>query len=217
MNFLSTTIMLIIVLDPIALSIMMPSLMRHVAPNRVQKVIVREMVIALLVLLLFLFGGDYILRVLGLEQASLHISGAVVLFLIALGMVFPGIAQATSAENEIDAEREPFIVPIAVPLFAGPSGIAIVMLHGAQMSDTTGFVSFAGSLLLAWLCSLVIVLIGPRLLRRLGQRGAVAIERLVGVLLILISVQMFLDGISRHAAQSEAESATTVSVIVPNC
>ncbi|MCD7798398.1 MAG: hypothetical protein LUG84_03180 [Akkermansiaceae bacterium] len=195
MNFLSTTILLIIVLDPIGLAIMMPALTRHVPASRVPSIIVREMVIALLVLLLFLFAGNYLLQILGLERATLNISGAVVLFLIALGMVFPGFAQATSAENDIDADREPFIVPIAVPLFAGPSGIAVVMLHGAQIENVTGFLLFTGSLLTAWLCSLVIVLTGPKLLKRLGRRGAIALERLVGILLILISVQMFFDGL----------------------
>lgn len=195
MSFLSMTLTLLIVLDPIGLAIMVPSLLRHVPAERVSRVIWREMAIALLVLLLFLFGGKTMLHILGLETVTLNISGAVVLFLIALGMVFPGIASATSSVNDIEGTREPLIVPIAIPLFAGPGGIAVVMLHSARLTGLEDTFLFAGSILAAWACSLAIVLAGPRLLRHLGRRGSVALERLVGILLILISVQMFMNGL----------------------
>ncbi len=195
MQFLSLTLMLLIVLDPVGLAIMTPSLLRHVPRERVTRVICREMIIALLVLLVFLFGGKTMLHVLGLETATLNISGAVVLFLIALGMVFPGIASATSSSCDVEEAHEPLIVPIAIPLFAGPGGIAVVMLHSAGLESMAETFSFAGCILAAWTCSLAIVLAGPHLLRRLGRRGSVALERLVGILLILISVQMFIDGL----------------------
>lgn len=212
MSFLSLTLTLLIVLDPIGLAIMVPSLLRHVPAERVSRVIWREMVIALLVLLAFLFGGKTMLHVLGLETATLNISGAIVLFLIALGMVFPGIASATSSTNDIEVDREPFIVPIAIPLFAGPGGIAVVMLHSARLTGMGDTLFFAGCILAAWACSLAIVLAGPRLLRYLGRRGSVALERLVGILLILISVQMFMNGL--HDAR-QPELPTTAPAASP--
>lgn len=193
------TILLLIVLDPIGLAVMIPSLMKNVPKERFNLVIVREMVIALIILLLFLFAGSYILDILGLEKATLSISGAIMLFLIALGMVFPGIASATSAEsNKKEDPHEPFIVPIAVPLFAGPSGIAVVLLHGAEIAQTSNLIFFIGSILTAWACSLVILLVGPKLLLYLGERGSLAMERIVGILLILIAVQMFFNGLTDY-------------------
>lgn len=214
MHFLSTTLMLLIVLDPVGLAIMAPSLLRHVPRERVARVIWREMAIALLVLLLFLFGGKAVLQLLGLETATLNISGAIVLFLIALGMVFPGIASATSSSYDVEEAHEPLIVPIAIPLFAGPGGIAVVMLHSAGLEGGADTLFFAGCILAAWACSLAIVLAGPHLLRRLGRRGSMALERLVGILLILISVQMFIDGLhdTRKAAPVPALSPSPLSV-----
>lgn len=202
-EFLSSTFLLFLVLDPIALAVMLPSLLRVVPPERRTRVIVREMIFGLILLLLFLFAGNQILDFFGLETSTLSISGGIVLFLIALGMIFPGIAAMTSATegDENHPQAEPFIVPIAIPLFAGPSALAIVMLNGSKFIDTPNFFVFLASLFVAWAASLVLVLISPRLVKRLGRRGSAALERFVGVMLILISVQMILGGFSAYTTE----------------
>lgn len=206
-DFLSTTFLLLIVLDPLALSVMLPSLLRMVPPERRPRVIVREMLFGLALLLVFLFAGDKVLSFFGLAPSTLNISGGMVLFLIALGMIFPGIAAMTNAMPDVAArEAEPFIVPIAIPLFAGPSSLAIVMLNGSKFLDTPNFAIFTASLITAWAASLVILLLAPRIVKCLGRRGSIALERFVGVLLILISVQMILGGISDYVRDLRTES-----------
>ena len=208
------TILLLIVLDPFGLAIMLPSLLKNVPKHRVNKVIMREMLIALCILLMFLFGGNFVLDILGLEKATLSISGAVMLFLIALGMLFPGIAAVTSLGDAEDPEmHEPFIVPIAVPLFAGPSGIAIFLLYGAQLADTTYMLFFVGSIFTAWGCSLAILLIGPKIIRYLGKKGSMAMERIVGILLILISVQMFFNGLTDYIEKDSLKSEELIEAV----
>lgn len=199
-EFLSSTFLLFLVLDPIALALMLPSLLRAVPRQRRSRVIIREMTFGLILLLLFLFAGRQILDFFGLETSTLSISGGIVLFLIALGMIFPGAAAMTSATSENGEERrtEPFIVPIAIPLYAGPSALAIVMLNGSEFLNTPNFLTFTASLFAAWAASLGIVLFSPRLVRKLGRRGSAALERIVGIMLILISVQMILGGFSAY-------------------
>ena len=162
------------------------------------------MLFGLGLLLVFLFAGEQILRFFGLEPSTLSISGGIVLFLIALGMIFPGIAAMTNAMPDVAArETEPFIVPIAIPLFAGPSSLAIVMLNGSKFLHTPNFFSFAASLITAWAASLAILLLAPKIVKKLGRRGSIALERFVGVLLILIAVQMILSGISDYAREHD--------------
>lgn len=198
-DFISTTFLLFLVLDPLALAVMMPSLLRMVPPERRSRVIVREMLFGLTLLLMFLFAGNQILDFFGLDPSTLSICGGLVLFLIALGMIFPGIAAMTNAMPDVEArETEPFIVPIAIPLFAGPSALAIVMLNGSKFLHTPNFFIFTASLITAWAASLAILLLAPRIVKKLGRRGSVALERFVGVLLILISVQMILSGVSDY-------------------
>jgi len=202
-EFLSSTFLLFLVLDPIALAVMLPSLLRMVPPGRRTRVIIREMIFGLILLLLFLFAGNQILDFFGLETSTLSISGGIVLFLIALGMIFPGVAAMTSATDgdETHPQTEPFIVPIAIPLFAGPSSLAIVMLNGSKFIDTPNFFVFLASLFTAWAASLALVLLAPVLVKRLGKRGSAALERFVGVMLILISVQMILGGFSAYTSE----------------
>ncbi len=198
-SFVSSVILLFIILDPIGLALILPSLLKNVPDERKTRVIVREMLFALALLLLFFFLGNRIVSLLGLETATLNISGALVLFLIALGMVFPPLAALTSSTSPHgESQAEPFIVPIAIPLFVGPSSISVVMINGAHAGESAGDAAFAVSICAAWLLSLCVLLVSPRIIRALGRRGSVALERVTGVLLILISVQMFVDGIADY-------------------
>lgn len=216
-EFLSSTFLLFLVLDPVALAVMLPSLLRMVPPERRTRVIVREMIFGLILLLLFLFAGGQILDFFGLETSTLSISGGVVLFLIALGMIFPGIAAMTSATDGSEERRqtEPFIVPIAIPLYAGPSSLAIVMLNGSQFLGTQNFFVFLASLFAAWAASLALVLLSPVLVKRLGRRGSAALERFVGVMLILISVQMILGGFSAYTTEHPIVPVPSEKIAAP--
>lgn len=200
-DFISTTILLFIILDPIALALILPALMKTVPEERRQKAIVREMFFALALLLLFFFLGNKIVALLGLEQSTLSISGAIVLFLIALGMVFPSLAALTTSSPSPASNEpltEPFIVPIAIPMIAGPSSISFVMIKGARFVGGSDSLLFVGSICAAWALGLVIVLLSPCIIKKLGRRGSLALERVIGILLILISVQMFMNGIDEY-------------------
>lgn len=204
-EFISNTLLLFFILDPIALSLILPAILKNVPEERRKKVIVREMLFSLGALLLFFFLGNKLVGLLGLEVSTLTISGAIVLFLIALGMVFPTLAALTSSTpQQGEAQSEPFIVPIAVPLIVGPSSISIVMIHGAQFLDSSHNLSFVGSICAAWGLSFCIVIASRRILKILGRRGSLAMERLIGILLILLSVQMFMDGIKKYDAEQLA-------------
>ncbi|HZH06819.1 MAG TPA: MarC family protein, partial [Lautropia sp.] len=136
--------------------------------------------------------GKYVLEMMHLRQESVQIAGGIVLFLIGLRMIFPrpeGLMGDTPG-------GEPFIVPLAVPLVAGPSGMAAVMLMGSNEPTRLGDWSIA--LLLAWGATAAILFGAPLLYRLLGRSALTAIERLMGMLLVAISVQMFLDGIGRY-------------------
>jgi small neutral amino acid transporter SnatA (MarC family) len=152
-------------------------------------VLVRELLIALAVLMAFLWGGIHVLEAMHLRQESVSIAGGIVLFLIGIKMIFPGPGGMFG-----ESEAEPFIVPMAIPMIAGPSAMASVMLLGSQQPDRMGDWSLA--LALAWGATAVILFSATYLYKALGQAFLVAIERLMGMLLVAISVQMLMDGVS---------------------
>lgn len=193
MNLASIALTLFLVLDPFGNLLIVHNAMTRVPAERRRRVLVRELLIALGILLFFLFAGQFTLSLLGVRQDALSISGGILMFLIALGMVFPEKSMIHEHSTE-----EPFIVPIAVPLIAGPSAIALLLLMSSRYPGERGEVVLA--LLLAWSGSSAVLMVSPWLLGLLGKRGTQALERLMGLLLILISVQMFLDGIAHHAA-----------------
>ena len=191
MTLLSLASTFFLVFDPFGNVAVFHTLLSKLPEHRRRPVLIREMLVALIVMMGFLFAGRSLLSFLGLHSSTLSISGGIILFLIALGMLFP----ARSVMNE-DCDEEPFIVPMAIPMFAGPSAIALVLLttskHPGEMALITSAVG------LAWLASCGILLLSPAIMRFLGRRGTRAMERLMGLILILVSVQMFLDGLSSY-------------------
>jgi multiple antibiotic resistance protein len=163
-------------------------------PRRRRLVIVREMLIALAILTAFLFLGKYILEGLHVSEPALSIGGGIVLFLIAIRMIFP----RAEARNET-LDQEPLLVPLAVPLVAGPSAMAIVILFATQHPDR--MLSWFLALLIAWFASFVILMSAEVLRRYLGRRVITAIERLMGLILITVAVEMFLDGLQKYLPQ----------------
>ena len=161
-------------------------------PARQRRVLARELLIALGVLMLFLWGGQYALDVMHLRQESVSIAGGIVLFLIGLRMIFP---PADGIMGELP-DGEPFIVPIAIPMIAGPSGMAAVMLLGSQEPGRMG--DWMLALTIAWAATAVILFSATYLKKWLGTRVLTAIERLMGMVIVAISVQMLMDGISTY-------------------
>lgn len=188
MSTLSAGVLLFLIMDPLGNIPLFLSILRNVAPERRRLVLVRELLIALLVLFGFLFGGRYLLRLLQLKQESVSIAGGIVLFLIGVRMIFPpphGIFG--------DTDGEPFIVPLAIPAVAGPSTMAAVMLFANSSPGRT--VDWSVALFLAWLATAFILMSSTYLFRYLGTSVLTALERLMGMLLVALSVQMFLDGV----------------------
>ncbi len=185
----SIALLLFIVMDPFGNLVTLNTLLRATDTRRRQMIIARESAIALLILLLFVFAGGGILRALGLQSYTLGISGGIVLFMIALGMVFPG-RRVLDGETLVD----PLIVPIAMPLIAGPGAISMVMLLGQNARPS--IVTLA--VVLAWLPTAAILVVSAWVFRFLGPRGALALERLMGILLVMLSVQMILDGVGAY-------------------
>jgi len=189
-DLINAAVLLFVVMDPMGNVPIFLSVLDKVAPERRYRVLIRELLIALAILFGFLLAGQYVLDFLGLEQASISVAGGIILFLIAVKMIFP--VPRSLREDESDEHDEPFLVPLAVPLVAGPSAMAVLLLLVTKEPESLGIWSLA--LIAAWLASALILLAAPQLKRLLGQRGLIATERLMGMLLVAIAVQMFLDG-----------------------
>ncbi len=192
MTIASAALLLFLILDPLGNIPVFLSLLRGMPARRQRIVLARELLIALGVLMLFLWCGKYALEAMHLRQESVSIAGGIVLFLIGIRMIFP---PPEGLMGEIP-EGEPFIVPMAIPLVAGPSGMAAVMLMGSQEPDRMGAWSLA--LVLAWGATAAILFSATLLYKLLGRRALIALERLMGMLLVAISVQMLLDGIAAY-------------------
>jgi len=196
MDIVSAATLLFLVMDPLGNIPVFLSVLDDVEPERRTRVLIRELLLALVVLVAFLYAGQVMLGFLGLSEHSIRIAGGIILFLIALKMVFP-VARSAHATDEI--QGEPLLVPLAIPMVAGPSAMAVVMLLATN--DPSRMTEWLLALLAAWFITSVILISATSLKRYLGQRGLIAIERLMGMLLIAISVQMLLEGISAYVAE----------------
>jgi len=194
MTTLSAAILLFLIMDPLGNIPLFLSLLKDVAPRRRRIVMVRELLIALGVLLAFLIGGQHILDLLQLKPDSVSIAGGIVLFLIGIRMVFPP-ADGGGIFGK-PGEGEPFIVPMAIPGVAGPSAMAaLLLLTNTQPARTA---DWAIALVGAWLATALILLCSTYLFRWLGESVLTALERVMGMLLIALSVQMFLGGVAAY-------------------
>ncbi|MET1025161.1 MAG: MarC family protein [Pseudoxanthomonas sp.] len=192
MTILSAALLLFLILDPLGNIPVFLSVLRPLPPKRQRIVLLREMLIALGVLMGFLWGGKYFLEWMHLRQESVQIAGGLVLFLIGIRMIFP---RPEGLMGEIPG-GEPFIVPLAIPLVAGPSGMAAVMLMGSNEPER--LLGWSLALGIAWLGTAVILFSATLVYKWLGMRALTAIERLMGMLLVAISVQMLLDGVGTY-------------------
>ncbi len=179
---------LFLIMDPIGNASVCLAILKDYAPRRQRRILLRELLFALAVAVAFFFLGERLLALLDVNQSTLRVAGGVILFVISMKMVFP------PAEGEGEPlVRDPFIVPIAVPLIAGPSLLAAVMLYAHRAQGQEGVVlAGIGS---AWAATAVILLASPTLLGLLGDRAVRAAERLMGLVLVLLAVQMLEDGV----------------------
>lgn len=191
MQMFSTALLLFLVMDPVGNIPPFLTVLRNVDPARRKKIIIRELTIALAVLMFFLFFGPFILQLLQIEGPALSIAGGIILFMIAIKMVFPAV-EGTSVLTERD---EPFIVPLAIPLVAGPSAIAMVLL--LMTREPERWLEWMLALVFAWIVSSVILLLSNKLSDLLGQKGLLALERLMGMILTTVAVQMFITGLQQ--------------------
>ena len=189
----ATAITLFLIMDPLGNVPIFLVVLERVAEHRRRYIILRELIIALIVMLLFLFAGPAMLRTLGISPEAVAIAGGLVLLIIAIRMIFPLRGSSVMGDDDED-HGEPLLVPLAIPLLAGPSLLATLMLRansGNILQHTLP------ALLLAWAASAVILLASPFLYRIVGNRGLKAMERLMGMVLICISVQMLLNAFAR--------------------
>lgn len=195
MTIFSAALMLFLILDPLGNIPVFMSLLKGISPSRQRYIIARELLIALGVLMVFLWGGRYLLEAMHLRQESVSIAGGIILFLIGVRMIFPPPEGVMGGGGE---GGEPFIVPMAIPMVAGPSGMAAVMLLGSD--DKTRMWEWSLALGIAWLATAIILFCATYLYKILGERVLTAVERLMGMLLVALSVQMLVDGIRSYWA-----------------
>jgi len=194
-DLLSAFVLLFLVLDPLGNLPVVASLLKQLDSARRARVVIRECFIAYLMLLAFMFGGRQFLDVMHLSEISMSIAGGVILFMIAIRMVFK------PDENVFgeSLDHEPFIVPLAIPLIAGPSALATVMLMVSREPAKLGI--WIGAMTAAMIVSAILLVMGEKIERWLGKRAMEAIERLMGLILTAIAVEMLLGGIKQFLLQ----------------
>jgi len=195
-DLFSASILLILVLDPFGNLPIVVSALARVPPERRVRVILRECLFAYLLLLVFMAGGRTFLTLLQLSEVSLTIAGGIILFLIALRMVFP---TGEGVFGDTGSGHEPFLVPLAVPAIAGPSALATVMLMASR--DPVHLWTWVLALTIGMAVTTAVLVAAPRLQAILGERAVVAFERLMGLVLTAVAVQMLLNGVQAFVAQ----------------
>lgn len=185
----SAAVLLFFLMDPLGNIPVILAVMKGIDPKRQRVILLRELLMALAILIVFLIAGKPLLNFLHLEQEAVTISGGIILLIIGLRMIFPkpeGIMGHTPS-------GEPFLVPIAIPMIAGPSVLAMLILM--TQSNPGNFGNWFLALVVAWFFSAVLMMFAPVLLRILKERGLIALERLMGMILVMLAVQMLINGI----------------------
>ncbi|MBM3198118.1 MAG: NAAT family transporter, partial [Chlamydiae bacterium] len=193
-DFFSLTLALFLLMDSLGNVPLFISLLKPFPETQKKRIVFRELCIALALLLVFFFVGAKILQFIHIQQHTIFMGGGIILFTIALRMLFP-----TSQDKAKDLSlEEPLIVPLAIPLVAGPASLAAVMIYAQKELSTLLVI---GAILLAWALSTLILMSSSFLHKLLKDRGMKALERIMGFLLILLAIQMFLDGCSFYIHQ----------------
>jgi multiple antibiotic resistance protein len=192
MGMLSISITLLLIMDPFGNLPIFLSVLEKVPAERRRRILIRELFLALALIVVFIFSGRYVIGFFNLRQEAVSIAGGIILFLIALRMVFP----SSEARTDREIDSDPLLVPLATPLIAGPSLLAVLLLFATAESGRLMLLLLAA--LIAWFVTFIILLGSTFLIRLLTKRGLIAIERLMGMVLVALSVQLFLEGISSY-------------------
>ncbi len=183
-------LLLFLVIDPFGNLPFVLAILRRLSGPAYRTAVIREIVIAFVVLLLFAVAGDSLFGYLNISQSSLRISGGVILFLISLKMIFQS-SEAIFADHYAE---NPVLVPIAVPSIAGPAAVTTVMILRTQQQASLPEVAMALAVVLA--VTVLILLAGRPIQQALGERGIQALEKFMGLLLNLVAVNMIMLGLS---------------------
>ncbi|NIH16533.1 MAG: YhgN family NAAT transporter [Buchnera aphidicola (Periphyllus lyropictus)] len=189
-KIISITILLILIMDPLGNLPIFMTILKNFKSKKRKIILIREMLSALLIMIIFLFSGKKILVFLNLKTETVSISGGIILFFIAMKMIFP---DEIKKKKKIKLNEEPFLVPLAIPLVAGPSILATLMLLTDQNPNQTKCLII--SLITAWSITLSILLMSNIFLKIFGKKLVKVLEKIMGLILIMLSTQMFLDGI----------------------
>jgi multiple antibiotic resistance protein len=178
-----------VVMDSLGTLPIFVSLLKHFDPAKQKKIITRELLIALVIMIIFLYFGQGFFTLFKITPSSLEMAGGIILFILALKMIFSTHAHEKKESQEL---KDPLIVPLAVPSIAGPGILATITLYGGGLGNS---VSVLVAIIIAWLLSFIVLIVSPQLNKYLGDNGVIAVERLFGYILILISTQMALHGL----------------------
>jgi multiple antibiotic resistance protein len=188
MSLLTLTTVLFLIMDPLGQLKSFGKCLEGINPKRQKHILFRELLIALGVILLFWFIGEFIFSVLQISNIAVYLSSGIILFLSSIKILFP----SRDAGSIQCPKGEPFLVPLAIPMIAGPALLATVMLYADTVEDTR-IMFFA--ILIAWSLTAIIHLYSRQIVRCLGSSGLMACEKLMGMVLVLLSVQRFFEGI----------------------
>ena len=190
MTLFTLSIILFLIMDPLGNISSFLTLLKDLPKQKRRKIIIREMLIALAAMLLFNFLGEYIFYVLDISETTVKLASGAILFLVAIKILFPSIDSLRANLPE----GEPFITPLAIPLIAGPSLLATIMLFAhLEPSQPT----MLAAIFISWLAAVIVLLLGSRLQRILGENGLMACERLMGMVLVMLAIQRFAEGIQQ--------------------
>jgi multiple antibiotic resistance protein len=178
-----------VVMDALGTLPIFVSLLKHFDHSRQKKIITRELIIALGIMIIFLYFGKGFFSLFKITTSSLQIAGGIILFMIAIKMIFSNPPTEKKSEK---IPKDPLIVPLAVPSIAGPGILATITLYGGGLENRWAVLL---AIIIAWVLSFLILLISPKLNKILGENGVVAVERLFGYILVLIAIQMAFSGL----------------------
>ncbi|MCB1180593.1 MAG: MarC family protein [Chlamydiia bacterium] len=187
-SLFQTAFVFFLILDPLGIVPIFITAVKSFEPKRQKEIIFRELVIALGIMLLFFFFGHALLNVIAVDTASLMVAGGIILFLIAVDMVF----SEPSPPSERIQLREPMIVPLAIPAFAGPGILTAISLYSASASSR---IEVLIAIVIAWVVSVPFLVGAPYFRKLLKDKGLIAVERLMGFIVILLSVDMLIKGV----------------------
>lgn len=192
MTLLNLIVILFLIMDPVGNISSFLSLLKGLDPKKQSWIVFREMLIALAAMIIFYYLGEFIFAILNVSETTVRLTSGLILFLVAIKILFPSIDSLRANLPE----GEPFVTPLAIPLIAGPSLLATIMLFARLEPNYTMLLA----ILISWAAAVTVLLLGPFLKRILGMNGLNACERLMGMVLVLLAIQRFLEGVQQFVA-----------------